>query len=207
MPTLLTRTPPRSNFGTGVQPERRTTAEINQQAYPSVAAPAPRNMGSFTPQSFAPRAPAPTDPNRMSSGGTITAGGLTRSYAGGRPQTQLNPLYNEGQDFQPATAAPGIGARTTFQNFVQNNPGSMAARAAPQQTERANPLTGDNNLPMEGQTAAVKPPPFIQRGAGVPRGQDASTMGGTGVFKRSFGSPQAASAYTNFLQKLYPTVP
>ena len=120
--------------------------------------------------------------------------------------------------------APGsVGAMNAQTNGTAYNP--------PQQTERANPLSGDNNRPMEGQTTAIARPPFIQRGAGIPGGQDAApvrqtlsqdddiatsmqgTMDrlrpsvsgadiGSGRYARRFGAPAAQNAYDSLLKRI-----
>ncbi len=220
-------------------------------------------------------APSPgqnLDPNRPGSGGTITKGGVTRSYAGGYAPMQMNSMYDETDDRNAANAAraarPIAAARPSAprpiapvaraprvedmagmsdlgrESYLANNgiyaPGSVGAMNAqangtgynpPQQTERANPLSGDNNRPMEGQTTAIARPPFIQRGAGIPGGQDASpvrqtisqdddiatsmqgTMDrlrpsvsgadvGSGRYARRFGAPAAQNAYDSLLKRI-----
>ncbi len=179
---------------------------------------------------YAPSDAQNTDPNRAGSGGMITRSGVTRAYAptpgvsrpapsSSGPSQASMKFLQDGIDPQVTSpAAPGAPQRTTYDQFLQNNPGSPAAtgslatpaaRPAPQQTERANPLTGDNNRQPESTTAPVQPPgsalqqsmqgtfndlrgttpatraPFVQRGAGTPQGQDAAvpneddTIGGS----------------------------
>lgn len=130
----------------------------------------------------------------------------------------------------------GFALQNTANNAGIYAPGSVGeanARAngtgyrPPQQTERANPLSGDNNLPPEGVTTRVNPSPFSQRGGSLPGGQDtasavkgtltedgdiASSMagtqariGGSGAFSRKFGSNQAASAYDSYVKRLFPS--
>jgi hypothetical protein len=83
--------------------------------------------------------------------------------------------------------------------------GAAIASRPPQQTERANPLTGTNNIPLPGTSVPVRSP-FSQRGAISPAGQDADAMEaamdedvGTsmqGTFDRLRGTqPQARSLF------------
>lgn len=102
---------------------------------------------------------------RGGSGGTIrTSSGLTRVV--------------------PPTAAPGLPANGPSQGAMDYLrgapapyvPGAIGAQTAtsyrpPQQTERANPLTGGNNIPLP--TTSV---PFSQRGGASVQGQDAAAM-------------------------------
>lgn len=131
-------------------------------------------------------------------------------------------------------------AQNTLANAGIYQPGSFGAQNAtangtgykpPQQTERANPLSGDNNIPMESTTTRVAAPPFIQRGRTVPTGQDVAPKpsptptqdiggaindtqksirtgstftGGTGKFARSFSNQASAGHYDNFVRQLFP---
>lgn len=86
-----------------------------------------------------------------------------------RPQPNVaDPNSIEGQNtlvnagiYQPGTAGAA--------NAVANGTGQVYR--PPQQTERANPLTGDNNIPMESTSTRVAAP-FVQRGKTTPGGQD-----------------------------------
>lgn len=130
-------------------------------------------------------------------------------------------------------------AQNTLANAGVYAPGSFGAQNAaangtgyrpPQQTERANPLTGDNNIPIESTTTRVAAP-FVQRGRSTPSGQDVApqaaptnpeetiggsmqgTMnrigggsgftGGTGKFARSFGSKDSADIYHSYVSRLF----
>lgn len=112
------------------------------------------------------------DPNRAGSGGTITRNGIT---------TRVAPT--------PATIPQ---ARTSYDDFLRDNPDSPAATGAlatprqpiapvsptrnQQQVEAANPLTGDENMAPGGSTTPVNVPRalgFSSRGSSIPRGQDA----------------------------------
>lgn len=220
MPTLLTRTPPlgRSNWGTGVQPERRTTAQLNG-VMPTTPA---RSLGAFTRASFSPKGnqlnpaydesqdPVSVAPVRPYAPRPLSRTPLTRTP----PQTDgldgfalSNTLANAGI-YQPVS----FGASNAAANGTGYRP--------PQQTERANPLSGDNNYPTEGQTTRVQPAPFVQRGSSVPQGQDAmpgeddtvagsmagtmKRMGGSSLFNRSFANPAAANTYTQYVRKMFP---
>ncbi len=220
MPTALTRAPI----------QRRTTDEINrlQEQARSPQASATRDLGTMT----------SADLNRNPTGSVI---GMKPGLTGMRPTSG----YNEMQ-------SPPAPQRTTYDQFLQNNPNSPAATGnlatpatrAPQQTERANPLTGDNNRQPESTTAPVQPPgsnigrsmqdtfnnlrgvtpatraPFVQRGAGTPRGQDAAvpneddaiggSMAGTQsriAGSRRFSNPASANIYQSFLQRAFPQTP
>lgn len=237
---LLTKAPPMgySNWGTGVQPMRRTTADINQLA-DSQAQAARATPSGGTDDLY----------HNVGAGQVNRFGGRnlgTLSPATARPMgRQLNPMYDESQDptapvatraapspRSPFTRAPtpaplpsldgldGFARSNTLTNAGVYDPGSFGAsnaaangtgRAAPppQQTERANPLTGDNNLPLEGQTTAVQPSPFVQRGAGVPMGQDSRApgtpnFGGNGLYRRSFNTPAAAGQYGQYVRAMFP---
>lgn len=158
-----------------------------------------------------------------------------RSVSAPRPQQQPAMLTR----VQPNVAGMTGFARTnTLANAGIYEPGSFGAQNAvangtgrsyqpPQQTERANPLTGDNNLPPEGATTSLARVPFVQRGAGVPAGQDAlpapimateteddtiagsmagtqSRIGGNGAFARRFSQPGKQSAYDSYLKRISP---
>ena len=156
------------------------------------------------------------------------------------PQNILQPVQQPSlNDVDPAS----IQGQNTLANagiYMSGSFGAQNARAngtgqpyrPPQQTERANPLSGDNNIPMESTSTRVAAP-FVQRGRTTPAGQDVSPKplpvatptddvgnamkgtqdaiktgatftGGTGKFARSFGNAQSASAYHNFVSQLFP---
>jgi hypothetical protein len=187
-------------------------------------------------------APSPgqnIDPNRAGSGGTITMGGVTRSYAptparaplavpGAAPSAAAMQFLQDGRDPDVAAPAPAAPQYNTYSpRAVAQRPRSPLYNP-PQQTERANPLSGANNFPMEGQSQAIARPPFVQRGAGVPAGQDAApqtlsqdadvgtSMQGTfdrlrgtaprllrpSSFSRNFGSPKTQSVYDSYLSRV-----
>lgn len=97
------------------------------------------------------------------------------------PQNVLQPVQPPNiNDVDPASiegqntlANAGIYRQGTFgaENAVANGTGQVYR--PPQQTERANPLTGDNNIPMESTSTRVAAP-FVQRGKATPSGQDVS---------------------------------
>ena len=96
-------------------------------------------------------------------------------------------------------------------------PVTVPQQQPPPQTERTNPLTGDRTQQMQGTTAPISPPatdpkfqeapsPFSARGASTPRGQDAQpgpATGGSGLYARTFASPQAKSVYEAFTKRLF----
>ena len=86
-------------------------------------------------------------------------------------------------------------------NAVANNTGRPYT--PPQQTERANPLTGDSSRQVPGTTASVRSP-FSMRGSSTPNGDDtvAGSMQGTLSRLRSFNRPQAQTPqYPGFLTR------
>lgn len=81
-----------------------------------------------------------------------------------------------------------------------------------QQTESANPLTGDGNAQPGGTTDQVNAGSALgisRRGSTVPTGADAvtdaSAIGGSGIYARKFASPKSANLYGDFVKKLFPT--
>lgn len=209
--------PGRSNWGTGVQPDRRTTDEINAMG----AAPAmPPVAGGNVPDGAA---------NRFGGRnlGTLNSAGLNRpgsyplGFNDGRStaQPRLTQTPDLGRPWGQPNAQGGQNLGTlTSDDLDRGNayaqPSSFLTRA-PQQTERANPLTGDNNSVLPGQSVPVARPPFVQRG-GLPRGQDVApapiretmtedsdinrSMNGTygrlrGVMGRSFADNRPSAAY------------
>ena len=92
---------------------------------------------------------------------------------------------------------------------VRGAPVAGATTQNAQQTESANPLSGDGNAQPSGSTAAIRPGAalgIVQRGSSVPRGQDAQPgqhAGGTGLYRRNFATPQSASIYDNYVRKLF----
>lgn len=233
MPTLLTRPPApgKSNWGTGVQPVRRTTDEINaeQAAADAVARGGPAAPASGLTPAYQPR-----------NLGTLTSAGLNRpgSYPlgmGARPTLQPTPDLGRswgqpngqgGQNLgtltsddlvRPAAnynAYAGGPQKISYDQFLKQNPGSPAAGGAPpapQQTERANPLTGADSDALPGTSTVVARPPFISRAGGMPRGQDetvGSSMRGTygrlaDIMGRRFSNPGANPASVLARAQLY----
>lgn len=162
----------------------------------------PRNIGSFT----------SADLNRRPNGSRIDGREvMTPTGApiqGGTMNVMRAPPL-------PATGAIAAPARVPY------NP--------PPQTERKNPLSGDNNYPLEGQTTAVARAPFIQRGVSLPAGRDAlpaparetldedtdigASMQGTQArlrgtpspFARRFGDASKSNAYQSLLNRVMAT--
>lgn len=158
------------------------------------------------------------------------------------PRPAASPVSPVSRAPIPNNATPnfdglsGFGLENAMANAGIYQPGSFGAQNAatngtgyrpPQQTERANPLTGDNNFPLEGQTTAVARAPFIQRGTSLPAGRDAMpaairttetedgdigrTMQGiqsriagsqTNPFARRFGEPSKQNAYNSMLKRV-----
>lgn len=160
------------------------------------------------PQPFAPMTPtvAPVRNN-------IFAAASATPAPAAKPASTLQPLAPEDLNLDPNS----FGAQNAAANAGIYKPGSIGdqnAQAngtgyrAPQQTERANPLTGDNNIPMESTSTKLPTAPFVQRGQTTPAGTDASPTGqftgGTGKFARSFGNRNSADLYHAFVAKLFP---
>lgn len=179
--SLLKRAPVagKSNFGTGVQPARGTPQT-------------PRRLGTMT----------SADLNRSPNGSpngvkpSLTGAPVTSGYSEYHPQTP-SLLTRTPPTAAPVPASPtNRGPSPAALKFLQDGVPPSAAPLAPvasapvaapttsaaQQTETANPLSGDTNDSAGGTTQAVDPAMamgFSRRGAGVPRGQDA--MPGTGA--------------------------
>lgn len=164
-----------------------------------------------------------------------------RPMAGSAPRLALARAPMPG-DYEPgsfgeqnANASAGVTTPGSFaaQNAQANGTGAAPPKAPPppQQTERANPLTGDNNVPPESVTTRVQPAPFIQRGRGTPQGQDTTPApiattetedsdigkslngtlgriggaytGGAGAFARKFNDAKSAADYTGYTRRLF----
>ncbi len=170
------------------------------------------------------------DPMRGGSGGTMTRNGAVTRVppSAARISQPFRTPSPASQEFLRTGVAPEITLppRPQAVSPVTRAPMPMAPTPAyrpPQQTERANPLTGDNNFPMEGQTVPVARAPFIQRGTSLPAGRDAMpaaeiedgdigrTMQGiqsriagspANPFARRFGEPSKQSAYNAMLKRV-----
>jgi hypothetical protein len=124
--------------------------------------------------------------------------GKPGSYTEARPApTPVRPSFSAGG---PVRQTPGASL-----------PVQPITPPAPQQTEAANPLTGDRNGQMEDTTAAIQDPAravgFSSRGGGNPRGTDVmpggANTGGTGVYARTFASPSSAQVYDQYVRRLF----
>ncbi len=156
---------------------------------------------------------------RMTRAGTPNAGGTI--------STNVAPGVTAVQRYAPSPAAnmapdrPNLGGTMTRDGVTTKVPGSPAATlAAPvasptttgaQQTESANPLTGDGNAQAGGTTDAVNPASALglnRRGATTPAGSDAQgaseSIGGTGLYARKFSNPKSAGVYESYVKKLFP---
>jgi hypothetical protein len=77
-----------------------------------------------------------------------------------------------------------------------------------QQTESANPLTGDGNAQPADTTDELDPASALglnRRGASTPQGTDAvagQNVGGSGLYARKFNSPKGASIYSDYIKRL-----
>lgn len=179
-----------SNWGTGVQPKQRTTAELNApvaapQVRPLFGDPPPagrpgRDLGMLNPARSAQLAANQfkgqnlqlmrqnTDPNRAGSGGSITRNGVTTMVP---PTAAKSPVPSPVNAMVAGASSPL--ARTP------GAPVTAPTTVGAQQTETANPLTGDTNRNAGGTVAPVNPGRamgFSRAGSGVPRGQDAAPM-------------------------------
>ncbi len=150
-------------------------------------------------------------------GGTITRGGQTIDVPpGGTGVRRAPPAAPSVPPPQPALAPalkPALPPTqpAAIQPALPNNSGTPVASpttSAAQQTEGANPLTGDGNAQPGGTTDDVDPAKkmgFSQRGSGAPSGQDAApgNTGGTGLYKRTFANPKSASLYDTYVKKIF----
>lgn len=200
------------------------TAARPAGAAPSGGAGAP--VGTAAQPSPNPTAPVRTTPLTPTGPGTAPGrGGIdVRSYTGSMWQ-QYNPA-NAGAmapraipGYQTKPSAEAAADRALKARFgpPPNERGqidlSIDPRSRPiapaQQTEAANPLTGTASTQMESTSAPVnagKAMGFTQRGAGVPRGNDASggaNVGGTGLYARRFATPQSAAMYSDYVRRLF----
>lgn len=120
------------------------------------------------PQAFAPRVVAPLIPPAPTVGAVAT---------GATPQNVLQPVQPpdlrnvDPSSFQAQNTLANAGIYTPGSFGAQNAAANGTGYKPPQQTERANPLTGDNNIPMESTSTRVAAP-FVQRGRATPAGQD-----------------------------------
>lgn len=176
----------------------------------------PRNLGLLDPKRSA-----------QLEAGRFKGGYLTPSGPVQPPQAP-SPASPAGAGI--AAAAPSMLSRPRpISAFGYAGDGAQRPYNPPQQTERVNPLTGDNPAQPPGTTSIVSRPPFIQRGAGVPRGQDVAApiptqddtvngsmqgtydrlrgrtpvSGGTGAFSRQFTNPNSAGQYAAFARRLF----
>lgn len=155
--------------------------------------------------------------NRPNLGGVISAQlapgvSMTRRIA---PSVSIqpghNPNMNAGGTIQSPISA-GVHMTRSFAPTPTTPPPALqpvnGQLAAPQQTEQANPLTGDGGGPMDGQSEVIGDVPglFSARGSGAPRGADAipgQITGGSGLYSRKFTDPRKAAGYTNFTRGLF----
>lgn len=166
---------------------RPNGARIDGSGTP-VATGAPLDYG-YTPQAVAPRPQGQRMPIARA-----PLPGTAPDLAGMTGFARENTAANAGV-YQPGS----FGA----QNAVANNTGQVYR--PPQQTERANPLTGDSNRQLPGTTANVRSP-FSMRGPGTPNGIDqqdstvAGSMGGTlSRLRANFNRPApVANPYPRF---------
>lgn len=173
---------------------------------------------------------------------TLTSRDLLRRPTGSRLQGQGPTPTGQPIDFG-FTVTPSPSAAAVLDPVVNRAPGRIPlarprrisafgyaadqSYRAPQQTERVNPLTGDNPSQPPGTTSPLQRPPFIQRGLGVPQGQDVAgpapdntvggsmqgtfgrlrgktpITGGTGAFSRKFTNPTSAGLYDQFSRRLF----
>ena len=182
---------------------------------------APRNLGTF----------GSADLNRRPNGARIDGSGAMTPTAPaftGAAVSTVSPVMPRPQaPRMPVARAPmsrtapdlagmtGFAAENAAANAGVYEPGSFGAANAvanntgqayrpPQQTERANPLTGDSNRQVPMTTSTVRAP-FSMRGATTPGGIDEQTVGGSmgGTFSRlrsNFNRPAPrANPYPSFV--------
>jgi len=192
------------------------TAARPAGAAPSGGAGAP--VGTAAQPSPNPTAPVRTTPLTPAGPGPAPGrGGIdVRSYTGSM-YSRGGAMPNPGYQPQPSAEAAADRALKARFGPPPNERGqidlSIDPRSRPvapaQQTEAANPLTGTASTQMEGTSAPInagKAMGFTQRGAGVPRGNDASggaNVGGTGLYARRFATPQSAAMYSDYVKRLF----
>lgn len=181
------------------------------------ATPQPSDAGTAPMESrpAVPRVPLGRTPPGPNLGGTITSGGTTRTFA---PSPYNAPRTAAGTPASPAALAPALppALPPTMPAAIQpalpavgGTPVASATTSNAQQTESANPLSGDGNAQPGATSDALKPGMalgVVQRGTSVPRGQDAqpsSNVGGTGLYRRTFTNPKSASIYDQYVRKLF----
>lgn len=188
-------------YGTGASPS--PAAPVTPLA--RVSAPPPPVPGKQVQLAPAARALRPLTPNQ---GGTITV----NSPGGARAVQRIAP--SPAADRSPTR--PNQGGTMTRNGVTTVVPPSPAAAPvnAPttvnaQQTESADPLTGDGNAQPEDTTAPVNPGAalgFSRKGDQIPRGSDSVSdvnVGGTGIYARKFNSPKSADLYSNYVKQLF----
>ncbi len=200
-----------SNWSAGAQPSVRAPGATNPAPY------TPRNLGTMTSADLD-RSPTGTVLGQRP---TLTGAPVRSGYAEYKspltrvPPQAMAPTMTPSSALARTPAAP-VAAPTTIQA---------------QQTESANPLTGDTNANAGGTSAPVNPGQamgFSRAGASTPAGQDAmpeqSTQekigaatsatlssiggkptGGIGLYRRRFSTPQAANMYTDYVRRLFPS--
>ncbi len=134
-------------------------------------------------------------------GGTITQGGLTRSYAA-TPADDSSPMRpNMGGTISTevapnVTATQSYPATPTKAQPAKNNPLSGAGTAG----DQVDGSVEDVEDVDPGQAMGI-----TQRGGTTPAGIDATgsrNMGGTGLMARTFSSPKASSLYNDYVKRL-----
>lgn len=138
------------------------------------------------------------------SGGAFAATGDTQQAWRGSIQPQAPADLGGGAVL--SKVSPGI-----------TKPPATPTTVAAQQTESANPLTGDTNALPGGSVQDLnhgRAMGFSTKGPTAPGGTDVKTappagspptasVGGSGIYQRSFSSPTAAAIYHDYTRKLF----
>ncbi len=131
-------------------------------------------------------------------GGTITRGGLTRSYAAS-PAASLDPMRpNQGGTIS-TEVAPNVTATQSY-----------PATPTKAQPAKNNPMTGAGTAgdQVSGSVEDVDPGQAMNmtsRGGSTPTGTDATSsrpMAGTNLMARTFASPLAKNLFDNYTKRL-----
>ena len=131
--------------------------------------------------------------------GGPTAAPQQPAYDASEEAGELDPLSDEAGE-------PPVAGAASIALAPPATPSTPKQPQPQQQTEAANPLTGDRTGQPDGTSVPLPTGAaagFSSRGAGVPKGQDATTLAGTGLYARRFSNPLAANAYSQFTRRLF----
>lgn len=174
---------------------------MNAGIPPRSFAPIPGMAPAAPPVAAAPVAPpAPGTPGPDGSIDLLAYGRANGITAPGRnfDETANHPGGVDMLAWGPDNGVLRPGA-TTGLTPAQQPPPALATQPAPAvppppppppQTERVNPLTGDNSKVVPGQSTSFTPPPPVH-------------VGGEGSYMRSFSNPTSAGIYDSYVKNLF----